>query len=246
MSEQGRSLESSPYNWETSTGGMEGDYTLAAETEKLLDEFVEQEASLQSREEVREEGGEGASLNDFKVETVQQEVSFESRGIGAEDVFLDDLKVGVAVMPSYEDQETETSEKRPYGDVETASTSSEQPKKRRKKPKGLPKRALSSYNCFFRSERSKIQQEIPGIDFEELGRLVGKRWSELSEEERQPYNLLAMEDRERYHNEMEAFKRCKDEEQKVVSPTTTHAGSTSDNFPATQVPTCLNPFLQVF
>lgn len=241
MSEQGRSCESSPIDWVMSSNGMgmDGDFTLPEEAEAFLDHFVQKDTSSEGREE------------------------------GRGDLTLDDFKVGAALMSSDVNGDEEPPEKRPREDVETASTSSEPPKKRKKKPKGLPKRALSGYNCFFSSERLKIQQEMPGIDFEELGRVVGRRWNELNEEERQPYNLLAKEDSVRYHNEMEAFKRRKEEERKEeeqksfsnteekedrskstkTEPSTSssshiHSRSSPDNYQTTQASSALKYALQ--
>lgn len=76
----------------------------------------------------------------------------------------------------------------------------------RKKPIGMPKRALSAYNLFFRKERRRLIQESQGsIGFEQLGKVVGSRWQKLSKEDRRNYELESKLDEIRYQREMAVF-----------------------------------------
>lgn len=107
-----------------------------------------------------------------------------------------------------------------------ACTDSENPNKKRKglgrgpsrragkkKPKGFPKRPLSAYNLFFQSERPKIFQEgaddHPRVTFEELGKIVGRRWQVLSEEKRNEFHKLSDKDIVRYRQEMDSYEEFK-------------------------------------
>lgn len=104
-------------------------------------------------------------------------------------------------------------------------------KKRKRKPKGKPKRPLSAYNLFFKDERERILNSIPGepeeekekkitwpgkkraphgkIGFESLAKTIGSRWKVLSKERRAHYKVKADEDLERYANEMKLYEERK-------------------------------------
>ena len=103
--------------------------------------------------------------------------------------------------------------------------------------KGKPKRPLSAYNLFFKEERARILQSIPGehdvesdrkpsasgeakekkkphgkISFEKLAKMIASRWQALSQEELQPYAKRAKVEADRYKKELEA---CKAKEEAV-------------------------------
>lgn len=85
--------------------------------------------------------------------------------------------------------------------------------RRKKKPKGMPKRPLSAYNLYFQAQRTTIlatqEEGKPRIGFEGLGKIIGKQWRDLSSDEKKKYSKLAEKDSERYRKEMDAYQEMK-------------------------------------
>jgi hypothetical protein len=101
--------------------------------------------------------------------------------------------------------------------------------RRKKKPKGMPKRPLSAYNLYFQAQRTTILAvqnagNGPRIGFEGLGKIIGKKWRDLSSIDKREYDKLAEKDSERYRKEMDTYhemkaKRYEEEEKRAVSET---------------------------
>jgi len=101
----------------------------------------------------------------------------------------------------------------------TPATTRKKKRKRSRKSKNnvdkdAPKRPLSAYNLYFREERKRCLAQTNATsspdnkkyNFEELGKLIGKGWRALPLKEKRVLETRAETDRERYRNEMIAYK----------------------------------------
>ena len=52
-----------------------------------------------------------------------------------------------------------------------------------------------------------MKAEDPDISITEQAKKIGALWNELSAEEKEPYEKLAEEDKERYNNEMAQYSK---------------------------------------
>lgn len=151
------------------------------------------------------------------------------------------------------------------GTAATSATTALTVSRRKKKPKGFPKRPLSGYNIFFKQERiavleehnaklphasamqrngatmgasspsataatddydggiytsqdqvhNSFKEDVINVSFQDLGKIIGKRWKSLTEDERKKFEYLAHYDSIRYRSEMEAFNESKRKKNEV-------------------------------
>lgn len=115
-------------------------------------------------------------------------------------------------------------------------------KRVRKKPKDKPKRPLSAYNYFFKQERQRILKYLlrnpddviedavvdddeekrlwttgKKISFEEMGKLIGKRWKNIEGNQLEKYTSLASSDAERYQKELKVWNEKKEDEKQQAA-----------------------------
>ncbi|CCD22684.1 high-mobility group nucleosome-binding protein NDAI_0A05290 [Naumovozyma dairenensis CBS 421] len=76
---------------------------------------------------------------------------------------------------------------------------------RRKKDPNAPKRGLSAYMFFANDNRDIVKAENPNITFGQIGKVLGAKWKELNDEEKQPYQDKADADKKRYESEKELY-----------------------------------------
>jgi len=78
------------------------------------------------------------------------------------------------------------------------------PKKERDPNK--PKRALSAFFYYAKDERPNVRSINPDFSVGEVAKELGRKWNELTETEKAPYEKSAEEDRARYDVEMKAYR----------------------------------------
>lgn len=81
-------------------------------------------------------------------------------------------------------------------------------KKRQKKDPNAPKRALSAFFFFSNEKRLDVQKEHPEWKVGQIAQELGRCWKALSEEEKAVYEKKAIEDKERYSQEMQQYKNA--------------------------------------
>lgn len=109
-----------------------------------------------------------------------------------------------------------SSKKRAKSGEDEGSSKKRKPKK--KKDPNAPKRAMSGFMFFSLLERENVKKDNPGIAFQDIGRVLGERWSKLSAAEKEPYEAKAQADKKRYKDEINSYK-----------PQTTNSGNASDS-----------------
>jgi HMG-box domain len=91
-----------------------------------------------------------------------------------------------------------------------------------------PKRPLSAYNIFFKTEREKILAEAPTrpegkprrshgkIGFADLARSIALRWKTIDKDLLEHYSKMAVEDKQRYQKELAVWKKYQSEQKTPV------------------------------
>ena len=88
-------------------------------------------------------------------------------------------------------------------------------KKTKKKKSSGPKKGLSAYIFFCKNVRDSIKNEQPALSTKEITSALGKKWMSLSEEEKEPYVKLAVDDKSRFEEEKKNY--SEDDTNKEVS-----------------------------
>ena len=75
-----------------------------------------------------------------------------------------------------------------------------------KRDPNMPKRPPSSYFLFSQEERLKVKAENPSFSIGECSKVLGQRWAVLSPEEKQRFQELADQARQKYDQDMAAYR----------------------------------------
>jgi hypothetical protein len=71
----------------------------------------------------------------------------------------------------------------------------------------MPKQPLSSYFLFSQEERLKVKAEHPNYSICEIAKELGRRWADMNPEVKQHYQQKAEEGRQKYDQEMAAYRQ---------------------------------------
>lgn len=69
-----------------------------------------------------------------------------------------------------------------------------------------PKRPLSSYFRFLMDKRPQVVKENPTLTVQQITKTISEQWKQLNPEEKQKYNYLALQDREKYDEALLKYK----------------------------------------
>jgi hypothetical protein len=103
-----------------------------------------------------------------------------------------------------EDDEDEVEEEEEEIDV-VAKKPKKERRRRRKKDPNKPRGALTPYMCFSKQIRPVIQNENPGAGVTDIAKIIGAKWRALTDEEKEPFKVLAQKDRARYNAQMKDY-----------------------------------------
>ncbi|KAJ7357636.1 High mobility group box 1 [Desmophyllum pertusum] len=92
-----------------------------------------------------------------------------------------------------------------YTPPKTEASGKKTRKEKKMKDPNEPKRGMSSFMFFNKEIRAQMKEENPQSTI--TAKVLGEMWAKLEEKEKEKYEAMAKEDRERYSEEMKAFKK---------------------------------------
>ncbi|XP_011009449.1 PREDICTED: FACT complex subunit SSRP1-like [Populus euphratica] len=79
-------------------------------------------------------------------------------------------------------------------------------KPKKKKDPNAPKRSKSAYMFFSQMEWENVKKSNPGIVFGEITKALADKWNAMSAEEKEPYEEMARDDKQRYKSQVNDYK----------------------------------------
>jgi len=79
-------------------------------------------------------------------------------------------------------------------------------KKKKKKDPNAPKRNQTAFFLYSNMHRANVKETNPDAGFGDIAKIISKQFKALTEKEREKYDKLAAEDKERYQRQMAAYK----------------------------------------
>ena len=111
--------------------------------------------------------------------------------------------------------ETEQTDEETAADVKSVKQTNKAKQTKKAKKTGnkkKPKRAITAYIAFSNSKRAEAKEQNPNVSHKDIMKILGGMWKNASPEEREPFVIIAREDKIRYEKE-------KDEMAEVVTAT---------------------------
>lgn len=87
-------------------------------------------------------------------------------------------------------------------------------KQKREVKKNKPKPGLSPYMFFVINKRQEVVKEAPEANFQYIGKILGTKWNEMTEEEKAPFTEMSKKDKLRYREELSKYE---DERKKAAA-----------------------------
>ncbi|KAJ3047977.1 hypothetical protein HK097_010995, partial [Rhizophlyctis rosea] len=103
-------------------------------------------------------------------------------------------------------QQTQQSPEQAQPTQQAQATPSTGKAKKTKDP-NAPKQPLTSYILYCQDIREQVRAEHPEFSQTEIAREMGRRWKEISEEEKRPYDEKALRKREEYNHALVAYRQ---------------------------------------
>ena len=103
------------------------------------------------------------------------------------------------------------------------------PQKKKKDP-NAPKQPLSAYFLFSQEERLKVKAEHPNYSICEIAKELGRRWADMNPEVKQHYQQKAEEGRQKYDQDMAAYRQGNfSEPSQMSSPSNENQATSATN-----------------
>jgi len=75
----------------------------------------------------------------------------------------------------------------------------------KKRKAEMPKKALSSYIYYSNALRPDILRENPQLKITEISKIIGEKWKQITPEEKQKFDQMATQDKQRSLREREVY-----------------------------------------
>ena len=86
-------------------------------------------------------------------------------------------------------------------------------KEKKEKDKNAPKKPMSAFFCFQKAKREEVKKANPSLQNKELVQKMSEEWRALDAKGKEPYDKLAVIEKEKYAKEKKIYDEKKKEEE---------------------------------